>query len=433
MAFMRWFVIVCILLYAGRLAASASLDSYIYADRIDYDSIPCRHEPPLRAILKSVFRYASLIPAYNDNDGFMAGLGITNAYNSDTALIRYVLAPVYSFTQKKILGAASIQYGKNVDHPSISRHFGGVTLRSFDMQRNPELEYALRYTLLRPFAGIIFTAPDNPDVFSRLTLSASVILEEEALFTSSGVFSGMRTVASDIYRIRFDKTWCTNGKAQGFAITAEQQGYGENNYLKITGDMRYAYPYRKDRHVYIRFFGAGFPLNTRRRAMGYQNTFTRGTIALIHQGFNDYAYDESFFSRRNQDRTSDNQVSLEEGGGFKTPVGSAYNTGMSNNFATSVNWSADTPFKTGPVDLRIFIDAGVYSVPENGKMKTKSMYSGGFSLHYRDIGAIHLPLVFSSELANTYREVHKTFLSRISFSLNIERLLFGRPAQWNVL
>jgi hypothetical protein len=403
------------------------------ADSIAYDTIPCDNKSPLGSILKPLFRYASLIPAYNDNDGFMAGIGVTNAYKADTVSFRYILAPVYSFTQKKILGAASIQYVEDVDHPSISRYFGGLTLRSFDMQRNPDLQYALRYALFRPFAGIILSKQDNPNTFSRLTISASVILEEEALFTSSGDFSGIRTVASDIYRVRFDKTWCTNGKAQGFAITAEQQGYGENNYLKITGDMRYAYPYRKDRHVYIRFFGAGFPLNTRRRAMGYQNTFTRGTIALIHQGFNDYAYDESFFSRRNQDRTSDNQVSLEEGGGFKTPVGSAYNTGMSNNFATSVNWSADTPFKTGPVDLRIFIDAGVYSVPENGKMKTKSMYSGGFSLHYRDIGAIHLPLVFSSELANTYREVHKTFLSRISFSLNIERLLFGRPAQWNVL
>jgi hypothetical protein len=430
---MRCFVIVCILLCSARPGISNSLASGMPVDRISHDSIPCDHESPLQAILKPLFRYASVIPAYNDNDGFMAGPGVTNVYKSDSSAYSYVIAPVYSFTHKKVLGAASIQYGRDVNHPSILRYFGGLTLRSFDMQRNPDFQYALRYTLFRPLAGIILSGPDHPNTFSRLTISASVILEEEALFTPTGSFSDIRTVASDIYRIRYDKTWCTNGKTQGYAITAEQQWYGENHYLKITGDIHYAYPYRKDRYVYFRFFGAAFPLNTRRQAMGYQNTFTRGTIALIHQGFNDYAYDDSFFSRRNQDRAFDNQVSLEEGGGFKTPVGSAYTTGMSNNFAASVNWSADTPFKTGPVDLRIFIDAGVYSVPENGKMKTKSMYSGGFSLHYRDIGAIHLPLVFNSELANTYREVHKTFLSRISFSLNIERLLFGRPAQWNVL
>lgn len=67
-------------------------------------------------------------------------------------------------------------------------------------------------------------------------------------------------------------------------------------------------------------------------------------MSLLHQGFNDYLYDEYYTIRQNQREGLGNQVSFREGGGFKHAFGVGQNIGMSNRFAASVNLVADVPF-----------------------------------------------------------------------------------------
>ena len=50
------------------------------------------------------------------------------------------------------------------------------------------------------------------------------------------------------------------------------------------------------------------------------------------------------------------------------------------------------------------------------------MYNGGISYNIGDFFAIHLPLIFSKDLGNIYKGQHDSFLTRISFSLNLHRL-----------
>jgi hypothetical protein len=149
---------------------------------------------------------------------------------------------------------------------------------------------------------------------------------------------------------------------------------------------------------------------------------TKGSIALIQHGFNDYTYDEFYFSRQNQNQLFDDQVSMVNGGGFKTPVGSAHSIGMSNNFAAAVNFSADLPIMKSWSPFRIYFDIGTYSTYTGDAFKNNVMYNGGLSFHLKDILAIHFPLVYSEELGNIYKGQHKTFFSKISFSMNLEKL-----------
>jgi hypothetical protein len=128
----------------------------------------------VNSFLKRITKYPVVFPAYNDNDDFMTGAGFTNVFKTDSAAMRYLIAPTYSFSQKKILGTASLQYIKYVNQASISSYVGGLTLRSFDIQRNVELDYALRYFLIRPFVGIVFKHSGRPEHESRLTFRSSV-------------------------------------------------------------------------------------------------------------------------------------------------------------------------------------------------------------------------------------------------------------------
>ena len=168
-------------------------------------------------------------------------------------------------------------------------------------------------------------------------------------------------------------------------------------------------------------------MNSQRFSSSFQNIFTRGSIALIHQGFNDYTYDETFLSRQNQTGFQNDQISLKSGGGFKTPVGSAYGIGMSNHFAASFGFSSDIPFRLPKwIPLRAYFDIGSYSTYSNEKFKNNIIYNGGLSLHYRDICAIYLPLIFSDNLGSIYKSEHKSFFSRISFSINFNKIELGK-------
>ena len=121
--------------------------------------------------------------------------------------------------------------------------------------------------------------------------------------------------------------------------------------------------YRPNKNFYFRVFTSGFLTNTNKDVLGR----TLGSIALIYDGVSDYIYDEYFFSRQNQNLLYDDQVSLVNGGGFKTPVGSQFSIGTSNNFAAALNTSIDLPFRQSWFPIRAYFDIGTASVKEGDK------------------------------------------------------------------
>lgn len=375
-----------------------------------------------------------IAPAYNDNDGIMLGTSFSNSNINDPKIFRFAITPFYSFVNQKLLGQAWVsfhQFMSNSNKIQSIEYRAGI--KSFDMDRNRKLDYAQRYIRIDPSITIHFKHKGNKVKKSSLALKSFFISEEYPQYNQT-VYSGLENQNSLIHRMEYNYISISTLSSSGLLLTLEQQSYKpieqKENYLKLTAVLNQRYMYTKDKNIYIRGFAAGFLINSQRESGSYQNLFSRGSIALIHQGHNDYTYDEYFFSRQNQNRTHDNFTSLAQGGGFKTPIGSAFSYGSSNHFAAAINVSFDLPV----LPLRAYFDAGSFStyesidqnMPEIKEFKNNFMYNAGFSFNVKDIFAIHVPILYSEDLGNIYKGQHDTFFKRISFSLNLHKLDF-----WN--
>lgn len=375
-----------------------------------------------------------IAPAYNDNDGFMIGTSFSNSNIDDPKSFRYAVSPFYSFVNQKLLGqgwASYHQFMPNSNKIQSIEYRAGI--KSFDMDKNRDLEYAQRYIRIDPSITIHFKHSGNKIKNSSLALKSFVISEQYPQYFDRK-FIGLGNQNSLIHRMEYKFKSTSTLSSSGISLSLEQQSYKpierKEHYLKLTAILDKRYMYTKNKNIYIRGFASGFLINSQRESGSYQNLFTRGSIALIHQGHNDYTYDEYYFSRQNQNRTYDNFTSLTQGGGFKTPIGSAFSYGSSNHFAASINVSMDLPV----LPLRVYFDAGSFStyeiidqnMPELRAFKNNLMYNAGISFNAKDFIAIHIPFIFSEDLGNLYKGQHDSFFKRISFSLNLHKLDF-----WN--
>ena len=367
-------------------------------------------------------------PLYNDNDGVMLGINFTNSNFEDIHTFSFAITPVYSFRNKKMLGQLWVKYDQYTANNFFQKISYRVGLKSFDMNTNKNFNYSQRYIRLDPSATFHFKHNSFPEIKSSLSIKAFIIQEEYPLF-ETGVYDRLENQYSAIFRLEYDFFKSSALSATDVKIGVEQQSYkqpqNKANYLKVTGVFSQRYMYTNRKNIYFRVLASGFLLNTERESGSYQNIFSKGSIALIHQGFNDYTYDEYYFSRQNQTRLFDNQTSLNQGGGFKTPLGSSNSYGMSNHFAAAINISSDIPFRLPRwLPLRGYFDVGTFSTYDrsNEKFKNNIMYNGGISLNFIDILAIHLPLFSSKDLGNLYNGQHKNIFSRISFSLDLHKL-----------
>lgn len=364
-------------------------------------------------------------PAFNDNDGIMSGIIATNEAEDQDNQISYVIAPMYSFKQKSMTGQAVIKFNIFRPSPKVNKFSVGMGIKSFHFNQNEKFSYSLRYLRINPEASLYFEhSKENRSSGFRLT---TFFISEDLPIFETGNFTGL---AKDKFFIpRLDYFYRDHDEYQGtdINITSEYQHYRDEYYLKLTGIADKKYRFSEKKYLYFRGFVSGFLTNTQRKSSSFQNVFTRGSIALIHQGFNDYTYDETFLSRQNQSGFQNDQVSVSSGGGFKTPAGSAFSIGMSNHFAASLNIMTEVPIRLPEwIPLRIYFDIGTYTTYTSNAFVNNMMYNGGLSLHYKDILNVYLPLVYSDNLESVYAAEHMSFLSKISFSINFNKIELRR-------
>lgn len=368
-----------------------------------------------------------IYPAYNDNDGWMAGMTLSNTHPYRIRALTWAVSPMYSFRNKKLLGQGWIQYDKaNRDNESnLDYTRFRLDLKTFDMDFNEKWDYTLRYFKTDPSVQFQFRHADTTGITSALSFRCIMIFEDQPVFMK-GSFIGLKNKSSFIPQLQYEWAKVHIHTQSALELKAEFQKYDQKNYLKLTATGAHRWSYLQDKNMGIRFFASGFMLNSERKTNSFQNQLVRGSIALIQHGFNDYTYDEYFLSRQNQSGFQDRQVSISQGGGFKTPVGSAHSTGMSNNYAASINLYVDAPFKASWLPLQAYFDLGLYSRYQGGRFVSNTMYNGGLALNYSDVLCIYFPFIYSEELSNIYKEVHPDFFSKISFGINFEKLNFWK-------
>ncbi len=376
--------------------------------------------------------HGMLYPAYNSNDAFMAGAVFSNSSSEAYKKFRYAISPMYSFRNKALVGQAWAEYDKYLKSEVFNVMTFRAGVKSFHMNyvkkktAQINFEYAQRYIKIDPTITLRLKVPEVLGKTATLSFRSLVILEERANFGQGGIFTGKSTETSLIHQLTYDSKIDKKLSKFDLNILAEQQSYDKENYLKLTASTKIERMYKKNKNISFRLFAGGFLMNTQRKSGSFQNIFTRGSLALIQHGFNDYTYDEYFFSRQNQSLLQDDQVSLTNGGGFKTPVGSAHAIGMSNDFVTALNVSAHLPFANKLFPIKAYFDMGTFTTFSDDKRVNNLMYNAGFMLNYDDVLTIHVPLIYSENLGNIYKSEHKNFFSRISFSLDLHKFSFWK-------
>lgn len=381
--------------------------------------------------------YIFMMPTvtYNDNNRFMVGLFYSNYGERHYKKTGFTLHPSFSFRKKRTTGEAHIYHDFYIPNDLVDRIRLSTGVKSYFFNYNEEWAYAQQYIRIDPEIHFRFKKALRKGIDRAVSVKSYFIQEDYPLFPD-GKFSGLEQQNSLIFRAKYHNTHVSTLSSSHHEIALEQQSYNEQSYLKLTATWMQNWMYKDSRYINLRIFGSGFLANTQRQSMSYQNNgFTRGSIALIHHGFNDYTYDEYFFSRQNQNQAQRHQVSRYSGGGFKTAVGSAYSIGMSNNFALAANGSMDLPFGPKMLPIQLYFDMGVFSTYSGDEFVNNLMYNGGFALNLMNLIDIHVPIIYSENLGNIHKEVHKNFFNRISFSFNLDNistknLLFKNFRQW---
>lgn len=365
-------------------------------------------------------QYIFPVLGYSHADNFMAGLLFRK---SDPEMFKgwYTqLIPLYSFKGKHLSGDGKIGYTW-FRKAGISRIQAELLGKSYHRFYQDSLQFRERFIKIQP--SITFQFGEFPDkLISNLRIRSILLWEEEAQFPM-GMFSGKKYQPSRIWHIEYNLKKRSYLGDTRFRWMFENQQYKpvfsdqDASYGKMSLILDKTFYYRSNKAVYIRFFGSAFIWNTRGDSPSFDPVFTRGSIALAHQGFNDYLYDEIFVTRQNQDVFT-GQVSAVEGGGFKLAPGPAYDIGMSNRRAAAVNIKVDLPFwKIDFLDL--FFDTGVFA---DGNNKNRFLYAGGISLHLKEFLSINYPLILSPDWVNIYGNRLFSF-DKLTFSLNVNDLI----------
>ena len=195
-------------------------------------------------------------------------------------------------------------------------------------------------------------------------------------------------------------------------------------YLRAEVEFQTQMVYALGRKVDIRLYGGYKPWSS-----SGKSTVTRaGTLGLIGHARNDYRYADFFFDRGTQEGFWASQLNLA-GGGFKTPVNTAYGIGQSNNYVAALNLKTDLPFRIAALNaFKLFFDLGAYSyLPTLSEdYQNKWLYSGGILLDsFEGALNLYLPLIQSREIGNAFAE-NRWFIERLSFSMNLNLYNFSR-------
>ncbi|MEM9547582.1 MAG: M1 family metallopeptidase [Bacteroidota bacterium] len=364
--------------------------------------------------------------SYNTSDGGMLGLALYNS-SFPSKKLKWALSPAYGVNSSKPVGEAWISYDHYLKSEKIRKLQYKINAKSYSFRNSETLESALRYTRFSPHVSLHFKHQLNEQLYSKVYLKTIFLNEEKFVFNDEDFSIG--NDQSSILRLGYERYNFWNLGPSEFITNLEYQPYtnsiGErHHYLKLNAEYYKSFAYSPGRSVDFRFWASYFISNSQRESSNYDGTFARGASALIYQGFNDYAYDGYFFNRANQGASLDNQIGYQ-GGGFKTPFGSQYSIGQTNDFAIALNLKSNLPIKAPRFfPLKLFLDVGYFRSKETveSELEGTSIYSGGVMLEYGE-GAfcVYLPLINSQAISDIYEIEGIGTLGRVSFKIDLIR------------
>ncbi|MBK8700628.1 MAG: hypothetical protein IPN29_14295 [Saprospiraceae bacterium] len=357
---------------------------------------------------------------YTDKGNHMVGLYYSNMFKAGQK-VHVILNPHFSFkndfTWRLAVGGNYITKKSKITLITPS-----LTYSKFHYFTNEKDNYTLAYHRISPSLRLKFKGR------KWLNFNYVHILERNALYTAEGI--EFNTLPSSLYRLAFQQesrkplsnlVWWTELDHLRYKTVLGE----EKMFTKFTTSIKNSWKISTKKNFQLRLFAAYFLQNDGRESSNFSDFITKGSIALIHQGQNDYAYDELFVARKNQDGIFDNQVS-SKGGGFKNAPANTSSLGESNDFAYAINCTWD--FFAPAHDTRAFVfgDWGGYRQWQGDAWKMKNLYSAGLGFTLKDKITFYLPLINHADINQNYRDNDLGFLKRWSFQFLFKDYYSGR-------
>jgi hypothetical protein len=383
------------------------------------------------------YKYLNIAPSlgYNNYDKIMVGALIHN-YQIPLQKFSFLVAPMYSFTSKKLNGAARLEY--NIWNRQDHWKFGISGMRySIDELNTPEYERLFQSMYrLTPRVDYVKYLGDTKalQVFAR-----DVILKHQE-------YRFNYNAATNLYS-PYNENFPSNIAEVNIGLVDRRNLYPYSanldimqvkNILRLSWTGKYFFTYNsKGEGISTRLFaGKIFYLKDQTNEV-LNNNALYGFYMNGATGVQDFLYSDYFIGRNENSGWMTQQI-MERDGFFKVkvPAGSSSNFGFSDNWLSSLNIVADIPESVNPfqvlpfkIPLKIFVDAGTYSELWSDNVNSeKLLYDAGFQLSFfKSLVNVYIPIVYSKQYRTTYNSIpgHK-FWNTISFSINLDALNYKK-------
>jgi hypothetical protein len=343
-------------------------------------------------------------------------------YNKENYKYEFTLNPFID-SHKKIVGELRLLHKYHINNRK--KFETSVSIRSFMHTYNQKEDYELYYHKISP--NVRYVIKDNLENKRYIDLMYSYINEEHALGQDFKKFN----FGSNLVKLRYTDnrfSMFQSNKKQVFLeyMNYENLLYQKKNFLKLTGILNQMWLMSKCRELNFRLFASYFIQNTDAKSNSFSNQLTKGSIALIHQGFNDYGYEEYYTARNDRGGFLTNQTSYHLGGGFKNAASGGNNVGMSNVAAFSMNTAIDIVKHREYLVFLTYFDGGGYGRYSNEKFSMRYIYSAGLGVKIGDIFAIYLPMINSKSITESYISSKLSFFERVNFRFTYKNTFTDR-------
>ncbi|MBP9195744.1 MAG: hypothetical protein KBF57_13755 [Saprospiraceae bacterium] len=357
---------------------------------------------------------------YTDKGNHMVGFLLHNTTKGRQPFY-YFLNPYFSF-KNDFNWSLGIMKPFKVKNSWVSQISPQITYRKYHYFTNDIDDYNLSYHRISPRVKL------NLKKHRWINVEYAYIAEQLAYYEGRDIRFDYQN--SHLYRLWYDqekkttlycwKLWTNLEHFRYTNILNEAQ-----NFTKLTASFTQNWRTSMTRNFRARIFVSKFLQNDQRTSNNYSDFITKGSIALIQQGRNDYAYDELYIARRNQNGSFTNQTG-DLGGGFKNAPSTTSSLGLSNDFAMSINLDYDLFKIYRSIAAFAYGDAGLYRQGNDVKWETKNLYSAGLGLTIGKYLTVYLPLINHRDINNNYRDENLGFFERWSFQLNYTEKFTGR-------
>ncbi len=343
----------------------------------------------------------------NANDGFMLGLGIWNM-TLPTPLIDFVLAPMYSFNAKTLVGQGSIGLNIYPDNGFLSRFRLSETVSSYSYisltfsTPAGEQDFISQYKKLETKAEFDIAKKTFTSKLSQsFALRYLYIIEEDQFIKieDDGSITSVGDLTKSVGEISYHLKNALTRIPHSFDLVGEVH----ENATKIYGDfnIRFCYP-KKKYGVDLRLFAGGTVLANDVDVTDNVYTLTGNT------GYFDDLYDNIYLARNTYSGIKSQQISMTDGFFKFSNVSGYYN----NLIAANIEIPA--PFK---IPVALYADAGKGSV-KNSNDDNPFMYDAGVMLRLpNNIFEVYFPLLYSESIDAEINE--RSYGEKISFMLNL--------------